>query len=100
LKLSPAAAGATATLTLTEPGHEPEPFDVGVLRLKPGDVVILTAPGCISCESAERIKAYVERYLQPFGVRAFVMGDGLRVDGVLRGAAGHGGGDLGGDGGA
>jgi hypothetical protein len=90
LKLTPAAAGATATLTLTEPGHEPEPFDVRVLRLQPGDVVIFTAPGTISRETAERLTTYAEAHLLPAGVKAAVMGDGLTVAGVLRG--GHTGG--------
>ena len=99
LKLTPAA---TATLTLTTPGAPGtppivEPFDVGVLRLEPGDVLVLTTPGCISIETAERIKAHVERELLPLGVKAWIMGDGLTVAGVLRGrAGGAGGGDRGG----
>lgn len=96
LKLSPAAAAATTTLTLTMPGGEPEPFDVRALRLQPGDVVVLTAPSYINQDTAERLKAYLDRALTPLGVKAMIMGDGLTVAGVLRtGVAGDGGHDLG-----
>lgn len=59
--------------------------DVSVLRVQAGDVVIITAPGMISDESATRIKAAFERYCGlPADIRFAVMGDGLKVDRVLR----------------
>ena len=81
LQLSPAAATATASLTITEPGKEPVgPFGLSVLRVQPGDVVILSAPGCVSQECAARLRAYCEAMLP--GTKWLVMSDGLRVDGV------------------
>jgi hypothetical protein len=63
-------------------------FDVSVLHVQPGDVVVLTTPGPVSRESAERITAYIDRELHPLGAKAWLMGDGLTVARVLRGGEG------------
>jgi hypothetical protein len=86
-QLTPLAAVATTgTLTITEPGKDPVgPLDLSVLRLQRGDVIVITTPHGVSSDTASRIKAYVEGALQPLGVTAWVMGDGLTVAGVLRG---------------
>ena len=79
------AAAVTATLTVHEDGKESiAGLDISVLRLKPGDVLILRAPGRITADTAARLKDYVERALAPMDVKAFIFGDGLRVDGILR----------------
>ena len=86
VKLSQAfpVAAVTASLTLREEGKpDVEGLDVSVLRVQPGDIVVLSVPGCISSHTAERIKAQWES-LCP-GTRAAVLGDGMKIDGVLRG---------------
>lgn len=60
----------------------PEIKQVQVLRLQPGDVVILTAPGHISAETARVIKEHWERNFE--GYKCAVLGDGIEVQKVLR----------------
>jgi hypothetical protein len=84
VKFAGAAPAAAATLTMTTADGQSEPFDVNVLRLCPGDVLVITAAHHISQDCAERLKALVEEQLSSLDVRAWVMGDGLKVDGVLR----------------
>jgi hypothetical protein len=86
LKLSTTAAPAmSAALVIREPDKPPAELDVTVLRLQPGDVLVLTAPGSIPAATAERITQYLEQYVTtPLGVRALVFGDGLTVAGILR----------------
>jgi hypothetical protein len=84
--LTPAfpAAAVTASLTLREEGKPTiDGLDVSVLRVKPGDVVILRCTGHITHDYANRIVEYVTRLL-PEGATAMVLGDDLSVDGVLR----------------
>jgi hypothetical protein len=85
--LAPAfpVGAVTATLTVKEADKSPVDLDVSVLKLQPGDTLVLTAPGYITQEAAERIKRYTEERFP--GVNAIVLGDGLKVDGVLRGPA-------------
>jgi hypothetical protein len=52
-------------------------FEIAKLDLKPGDTVVLTAPGMITKNTADRLKAHFERYLP--GVKVLVFGDGLNV---------------------
>lgn len=61
-------------------------IEVQNLRLEPGDVVVLTAPGAISDEIYRRLKEKLEPELGQ-GVKVICLGDGLRVDSVLRRAA-------------
>lgn len=84
VKLTPAfAAGAvSASLVLREDGKEPVELDVSVLKLREGDTLVMSTAGPIPAETAERIKVWVEDKFP--GIRAMVMGDSLRVDGVLR----------------
>jgi hypothetical protein len=70
-------------LSVRDEGEPPVDLDIGVLRLQAGDLVILTAPGSISEPTAQRLKQAFESLL-PTGVQVAVMGDGLKVDGVLR----------------
>jgi hypothetical protein len=62
----------------------PEIKQVQILRLRPGDIVILTAPGRISDETARRLKEQWETSFQPEGLKCAVMGDGVEVQKVLR----------------
>jgi hypothetical protein len=85
--LAPAfpVAAVTATLTLREQGKpDIEGLDVSVLKLQPGDGVVLQCDGPISHDTADRIRATWEAWMP--GTKAIVMGDGLSVKGVLRGA--------------
>lgn len=84
LKLSPAlpVGAVTASLVLREDGREPVTLDVSVLKTQPGDVLVLSTPNPISEEAARRIKAHVEHVWPE--LKAMVMGDGLKLDGVIR----------------
>jgi len=58
------------------------------LSLKPGDMLVLTAPGPISADHAERIKNMLEKLMEGhFGQRhkVLVLGDGMKL-GVLENA--------------
>lgn len=61
----------------------PEAERVEIVRVQPGDVIVLTFPGLISQETAERIKRTCESNLFPNN-RVMVIGDGARVS-VLQG---------------
>lgn len=74
----------TASFTVREQGKEPIELDVSVLKLQPGDTLVLSVPGPLRQEIAERIKASAEEYLKDKGVKAMVLGDGMTIDGVLR----------------
>lgn len=84
LALTPAfpSAAVTASLVLREEGKSPVELDVNVLRVQPGDTLILSAPEAISAETAARIKTFVEREF--LGIRALILSDGLSIDGVVR----------------
>lgn len=86
--LAPAfpVAAVTASLTLRQDGHEPVDVDVSVLKLQPGDTIVLQCPALISSETAVRLKNQIE-HLFP-GATAIVLGDGLTITGVLRGPKG------------
>lgn len=87
VKLAPlGSAAVAASLTVPEDEKNAITFDVSVLRVKRGDVVVLTAPGFISDETADRLKKFLEFQLETLGASAWILGDGLKVDGVLRGA--------------
>lgn len=60
----------------------PEIKQVQILRLEPGDVVVLSAPGNISTDTAHRLKEYWDRNFE--GFKCVVMGDGMEVHSVLR----------------
>lgn len=76
------AAAVTASLTLKEEGKPPiEGLDVSVLRLQPSDTLVISAPGNISADVANRLRQMVEASLD---CRAIILGDGLKVEGVLR----------------
>ncbi len=62
----------------------PEVKKVQVVRLEPGDIVVLSAPGYISNETANRLKEHFERCFEPEGLKCVVLGDGLEVQKVLR----------------
>jgi hypothetical protein len=85
LNLTPAfpAAAVTASLTLREEGKPAiDGLDVSVLKLQPGDTIVLRTDSNMPFETMERLKANVE-YLFP-DVKVMVLMDGLTVDGVLR----------------
>ncbi len=85
LKASPAfpVATVTAALVLREAGQEPVELDLSVLRVQAGDLVVLSVPGPISEACAARLNACFQDHLAP-GVKVIVLGDGMKVDGVLR----------------
>lgn len=85
IAMAPAFPAATiaATLTLREDGKEPVDLDVSVLKVEPGDIVVLKATQYISQEGAEYVKAYLEDRVFP-GCKALVLTGGLSVQGVLR----------------
>lgn len=58
-------------------------FPVSVLKVEPGDTLVLTLNGHCSQEMAESIKALAEERWP--GMKAMVLGEGLKVSGVLRG---------------
>jgi hypothetical protein len=83
LKLGAAfPVGVSAALVLREDGQPPIELDISVLKTQPGDVLVLSHPGHLSMESAERIKTYVESVWPT--LKAIVMSDGLKIDGVIR----------------
>jgi hypothetical protein len=82
LKMAFPVGAASVALLIKEDGKPAVELDVSVLKCQPGDVIVLSCPGPISQEHAERIKAYFE---QAFPIlKAIVMSDGLKVDGVIR----------------
>jgi hypothetical protein len=84
LKLSPAfpAGALTASLVVKADGQELQSFDLSVLKAQAGDIIVLTAPGPISQDTATRLRKCWDATFPT--LQAMVMGDGLRVDGVLR----------------
>jgi hypothetical protein len=55
-------------------------LDAIILKMEPGDILVLQAKGCLSDDTAQRIKAKVE---DEYGVRCMVLGDDLQLK-VLR----------------
>ena len=86
LSLSPAfpAAAVSASLLLKEEGKPDIELGLNVLHLKAGDTLVLTLDGRISEDSAERIKAHLQHALPK--TKALILGDGMKIEGVLRGA--------------
>jgi hypothetical protein len=62
----------------------PEIKQVQILQLEPGDIVVLSAPGCISNETARRLSDQWEQSFQSQGLKCVVLGDGCEVQKVLR----------------
>lgn len=87
IAMSPAfpLAATTATLTLKAEGQAPVELDVSVLKLQPGDTLVLSVPTPISQATADRLKACIEDKFP--GVTGMVIDQGMKVDGVLRGPA-------------
>lgn len=85
IAMSPAfpLAATTATLTVKAEGREPVDLDVSVLRLQPGDTIVMSAPDHIRLETADRIRCLVEAKFP--GVQAMVLSGDMKVEGVLRG---------------
>jgi hypothetical protein len=84
VKLTPAFAAVPA-VTLTAKRDDGTAFfsaDLGVLRLQPGDIVVLISPSHISADTARRLGEHLEKVV-PDGVKFMVLADGLEV-GVLR----------------
>lgn len=85
VKMAPAfpAASVSAALMLREEGQAPVELDVAVLKCQPGDTLVLRCDRAITQDTAQRIKASVEHL---FGgrVKVMVLGDDLRLEGVLR----------------
>lgn len=76
-------AAMTASLTLREEGKEPVELDVSVLKVKPGDTLVLRCHQHVPMEGLERIKHLVESRFP--GLKALVLDKDLAIDGVLRG---------------
>ena len=86
VRLAPAfpVAAVTATLTLKEDGKPPiEGLSVSVLKLQPGDIVVLRCAGSIPMATADRIKAMWEQFVP--NTKAIILADGMTVEGILRG---------------
>lgn len=86
ISLSPSfpVAAISASLTLREEGKPPIDLDVSVLKLEPGDTIVLTAP-YLSLAAEDRVRAGVNNLFPD--VKVMVLLDGMKVDGVLRGPA-------------
>jgi hypothetical protein len=65
----------------------PEVTKVQIVNLERGDIVVLSAPGSISNETANRLKEYFERHFEAEGLKCMVLGDAMEVHKVLRPAA-------------
>lgn len=63
-------------------GEVKEAEDVAVMRIRAGDILVLTCAGPISQARAEEIRNMVEERLPP-GVKAMVLANGLTAS-VLR----------------
>ena len=61
----------------------PEAPGVTLLVVRPDDVIVITFPGAISEESAQRIKRVAEEQAFP-GHKVLVIGDGGVVSSVVR----------------
>lgn len=84
--LTPAfpAAAVSASLTVRETGKDPIDLDVSVLKLQPGDVLVLRSAQSLSQNQVARISALIQ---DRFGVKALVLDADLSLDGVIRGLA-------------
>lgn len=60
-------------------------FDLGILRLQPGDRVVVSCPQKLNQDVSWRLKDLLDAYL-PKGVYALVLDEGVKVDGILRGS--------------
>lgn len=87
IAMSPAfpVAATTATLTVRTEGEQPVELDVSVLKLQPGDTLVIKARGQITQEEADRVSLGVGAMFQ--GVKVVVLDDALSIEGVLRGPA-------------
>lgn len=85
LALGPAfpAATVSASLIVKEDGKEALELGVNVLRLQPGDALVLRCKGRISYEQQERIAAVIKNQFP--GMKAFVLDSDITLEGVLRG---------------
>ena len=54
-------------------------------NLRPGDVLVMTAPGHISLENAKELRARLEKFFP--GHEIIVIGDGLRLKVIRNGKA-------------
>jgi hypothetical protein len=82
---APAAAAASATLIVRHADGRELELDFGVLRLQPGDRVVLSLPGHADLATLERIRDSAGLAL-PAGVTAIVLSEGIKIEGILRGA--------------
>ena len=67
-------------LSIVDDGHEIH-CDVSVLRIQPGDILVLKVDGHITQEMAERIKRTID---EGFGLKAMVLDRSTTIVGVLR----------------
>lgn len=81
LKAAPLAP-VTATLTIREDGKPPiEGLDVSVLRLQPGDVVVLRVAH-LTHEAADNLQwLWAHRFP---AIKAVVLSDDVTIDAVIR----------------
>jgi hypothetical protein len=78
-------ATVTASLTLKEEGKAPVDLDVSVLKVQPGDTLVLRSTVLLTMAQKDYIKAQVETLFS--GVKAMVLDRDLQIEGVLRGPA-------------
>jgi hypothetical protein len=62
----------------------PTAFDVALLRVQPGDLVIIRTPGAISDDLASALKAVFERTFSDRQIRTVILADGMSVEGLIR----------------
>jgi len=82
--LAPAfPAGVSAALVVKKDDQEDfTVLDISVLKTQPGDVVVFSAPGEISPDTADRLMKHFERHFPT--LKAMVLGDAMKIQSVLR----------------
>lgn len=81
-----ASRGAAVSEFLELPPAFPSPVSVSVLKVEPGDVLVLKYDGHISLEAAERVRQMATSLFEPKDVKAMILSSGLTLEGVLRGS--------------
>lgn len=67
----------------SEPVLKVSELGVSILNAQEGDILVISCQSSISQETAARISLWVEKEFPK--IKVMVLGDGLKVDGVIRG---------------
>ena len=76
-------AAVSASLTVREDGKAPVELDVSVLKVQPGDTLVMRSRVPLKREQVDRVKQVIEAMLP--GVQALVLTHDVAIEGVLRG---------------